>query len=216
MRLEISREDEQLLDTGGGLKKAAWFFQENPTQADDPFILHNVDILTNIDLHAMLQFHTERHALATLAVQSRQSSRQLLFTPQLQLAGRRIHNQDEIVSTAAADVASAKICHSERSEESAFSSYSPLATNHSPLPQSKTHSDLLPLAFSGIHILSPCLLPQLTESRPFSIIDAYLRLAAQSQKIQAFRLDHSYWRVLGKAADLTQAAQDLQQKILPS
>jgi NDP-sugar pyrophosphorylase family protein len=215
MRLEISREDDQLLDTGGGLKKAAWFFQENPTQADAPFILHNVDILTNIDLHAMLQFHKERHALATLAVQARESSRQLLFTPQLQLAGRRIHNQDEIVPTAAvADIANAKTCHSERSEESAFSSHSPLATSHSSLPPSKQSSPLLPLAFSGIHILSPRLLPQLTESGPFSIIDAYLRLAAQSQKIQAFRHDHSYWRDLGKPADLTQAARDLKQKPL--
>jgi NDP-sugar pyrophosphorylase family protein len=54
----------------------------------------------------------------------------------------------------------------------------------------------------------------LTESGPFSIIDAYLRLAAQSQKIQAFRHDHSYWRDLGKPTDLTQAARDLKQKPL--
>jgi NDP-sugar pyrophosphorylase family protein len=209
MRLEISREDDQLLDTGGGLKKAAWFFQENPTQADAPFILHNVDVLSNIDLTAMVQFHVEYQALATLAVQRRDSSRQLLFTPQLQLAGRRIHNQDQLIPTAVADIANTKNCHSERSEESAFSD-SPLATRHSPLPQSKSPSDLLPLAFSGIHILSPRLLPQLTESGRFSIIDSYLRLAAQSQKILAFRHDHSYWRDLGKPADLTQAARDLQ------
>src|SRR5579863_220096 len=44
MRIEISRED-LLLDTGGGLKKAAWFFSESAATADEPFLLHNVDLL---------------------------------------------------------------------------------------------------------------------------------------------------------------------------
>ena len=217
IRLEISREDDHLLDTGGGLKKAAWFFQENPARADEPFFLHNVDVISNIDLNAVLQFHQQNQALAILAVQSRASSRQLLFNHNLQLAGRRIHNQDELVHTAVPNTANAKVCHSERSEESAFSSDSPLATSHSPLPQSPKSSALLPLAFSGIHVISPHLLPMLTESTPvFSIIDSYLRLSSQSQKILAFRHDTSYWRDLGKPADLAQAALDLQQKVLPS
>ena len=89
LRIEISRE-EILLDTGGGLKKAAWFFLEDSNrpgskQMDEPFLLHNVDVLSTIDLARMLQFHKENHALATLAVQSRDSSRQLLFNDQLQL-----------------------------------------------------------------------------------------------------------------------------------
>ncbi len=205
MRIEISREDDQLLDTGGGLKKATWFFLENPTTLDEPFLLHNVDVLSAIDFHAMLQFHKEHQALATLAVQSRPSSRQLLFNDQLQLAGRRIGDQDTLTHTISRDNAQTETCHSERSEESAFSS-------HSPLPQSKNPSPLLPLAFSGIHILSPRLLPLLTESTPvFSIIDSYLRLSSQIQKILAFRHDHSYWRDLGKPADLAQAALDLNQ-----
>jgi NDP-sugar pyrophosphorylase family protein len=212
MRLEISREDDQLLDTGGGLKKAAWFFQGNPANLDQPFFLHNVDVLSNIDLAAMLQFHKQNQALATLAVQSRPSSRQLLFNDHLQLAGRRIHNQDTLIPAISRHNAQKETGHSERSEESAFSSHSPLATSHSPLPQSKYPSPLHPLAFSGIHILSPRLLPLLTESTPvFSIIDSYLRLSSPSQKILAFRHDHSYWRDLGKPADLAQAAIDLQQ-----
>jgi NDP-sugar pyrophosphorylase family protein len=219
MRLEISREDDQLLDTGGGLKKASWFFQENSAgsgslTSDEPFLLHNVDVLSNIDLAAMLQFHKENRALATLAVQSRPSSRQLLFSDQLQLSGRRIHNEDELVHTAVAYTAKTETCHSERSEESAFSSHSPLATGHSPLPPSQNPSPLLPLAFSGIHVISPRLLPLLTESATvFSIIDSYLRLSSQGQKILAFRHDHSYWRDLGKPADLAQAALDLPQNL---
>jgi NDP-sugar pyrophosphorylase family protein len=88
MRIEISRE-EVLLDTGGGLKHAAWFFREDPTALDEPFILHNVDVLSTIDLRRMVQFHHEHQALATLAVQDRETSRFLLFDEHLQLCGRR-------------------------------------------------------------------------------------------------------------------------------
>jgi len=88
MRIEVSRE-EILLDTGGGLKKAAWFFLEDSSRLDAPFILHNVDVISTIDLARMLQFHTENQALATLAVQERKTSRYLLFDQQLGLCGRR-------------------------------------------------------------------------------------------------------------------------------
>ena len=88
MRIEISREDD-LLDTGGGLKKAAWFFLENSANNDAPFLLHNVDVLSNIDLGRMLATHVETHALATLAVQNRVTSRYLLFDDQDDLCGRR-------------------------------------------------------------------------------------------------------------------------------
>lgn len=86
MRIEISRE-QVLLDTGGGLKKAARFFLEERT--DESFLVHNVDVISNIDLRRMLQFHRDNRALATLAVQDRASSRQLLFDDDDQLCGRR-------------------------------------------------------------------------------------------------------------------------------
>jgi NDP-sugar pyrophosphorylase family protein len=73
---------------------------------------------------------------------------------------------------------------------------------------------LHPLAFSGIHVISPRLLPMLTEDGVFSIIDAYLRLVAQGEKILAFRADQYYWRDLGRPSDLSQAALDLQQQML--
>jgi len=90
LRVEISREDE-LLDTGGGLKKAGWFFLENGR--DEPFFLHNVDVLSNIDLVQMVHSHNEHHSLATLAVQERQSSRHLLFDQQGLLCGRRFERE---------------------------------------------------------------------------------------------------------------------------
>ncbi|MFZ0914838.1 MAG: nucleotidyltransferase family protein [Candidatus Korobacteraceae bacterium] len=88
MNIEVSRE-EVLLDTGGGLKKTAHFFLEDSSDSGEPFLVHNVDVISTIDFPRMLQFHLENRALATLAVRSRKSSRYLLFDQQLQLCGRR-------------------------------------------------------------------------------------------------------------------------------
>ena len=188
IRIEVSRE-EVLLDTGGGLKKAAWFFLEDSRRLDEPFLLHNVDVISTIDLARMLQFHTESHALATLAVQDRETSRYLLFNEHLQLCGRR-----------AGPGLTSDTTPSQRPDQKAEIVRPSLR--------------LQPLAFSGIHVISPRLLPMLTEEGVFSIIPSYLRLAAQGENIPAFRADEYYWRDLGRPADLTQAAHDLQQKAL--
>jgi len=92
MRIEVSCEDA-LLDTGGGLKQATWFFLEDGRERDEPFLLHNVDVLSNIDLGRMVQFHKAHQALGTLAVQERKSSRYLLFDQQGQLCGRRFERE---------------------------------------------------------------------------------------------------------------------------
>jgi NDP-sugar pyrophosphorylase family protein len=93
MNIEVSREDV-LLDTGGGLKKAGYFFLKDAGSPEEPFILHNVDVISTIDLRRMVQSHTENQALATLAVQHRETSRYLLFDEHLQLCGRRLaHDQ---------------------------------------------------------------------------------------------------------------------------
>lgn len=100
MRVEISRE-EALLDTGGGLKKASWFFLEETAHAEEPFLLHNVDVISTIDFGKMLQAHRKSGALATLAVQDRKTSRYLLFDEHDQLCGRRAGSEghSEIVRT---------------------------------------------------------------------------------------------------------------------
>jgi NDP-sugar pyrophosphorylase family protein len=176
MRIEISRE-EALLDTGGGLKKAAHFFLEDSVQTSEPFILHNVDVLSTIDLRRMVQFHTQNQALATLAVQDRETVRYLLFDDQLQLCGRR----------------------NGRDGNSQF--VRPLANAQ-------------PLAFSGIHVISPRLLDMMSEEGAFSVITSYLRLAAQGEKILAFRADEYYWRDLGRPENVLQVSQDLKKKVL--
>lgn len=88
MHIEVSHE-EMLLDTGGGLKKAGWFFLEDASKREEPFLLHNVDVVSTIDFGHLLKFHREKAALATLALQDRETSRYLLFDEQLQLCGRR-------------------------------------------------------------------------------------------------------------------------------
>ena len=70
------------------------------------------------------------------------------------------------------------------------------------------------LAFSGVHVISPRLLPLMTEEGVFSIIPSYLRLAAQGEKILAFRADEYYWRDLGKPENVAQAAQDAKQNLI--
>ena len=169
MNIEVSQEDV-LLDTGGGLKKAAQFFLEG--DSDKPFLLHNVDVLSTIDFDRMLQFHQQHKSLATLAVQKRESSRLLLFDEQLQLCGRRSKDSpaDEIVR---------------------------------PCPHNPRR-----WPFTGIHIISPRIFSLLTEDGIFPIVPAYLRLASLGERIVAFRADDYYWRDLGTAASLQQAAQD--------
>jgi len=171
MRVEISRE-EILLDTGGGLKKAAWFFLEDANT--EPFILHNVDVISTIDLDRMVRAHSESRALATLAVQERETSRHLLFDSDNQLCGRQSGQQ--------------------------------------PADLVRPAKEVKPLAFSGVHVISQRLLRMMTEDGAFSIIDSYLRLARQGEKISAFRADEYYWCDLGKPENLAQAAQDLKQK----
>ena len=85
MRISISREDV-LLDTGGGLKKAACFFLDG--EIDEPFLVHNVDVISNIDLARMVRFHVQQEAMATLAVQARSTSRPLLFDSEGKFRGR--------------------------------------------------------------------------------------------------------------------------------
>ena len=80
--IEISDESDKLLDTGGGLKKASHFFSDG-----NPFLVYNVDILSNISLKKLMEFHLSSKSIATLAVQNRESSRKFLFDKNNTLCG---------------------------------------------------------------------------------------------------------------------------------
>jgi N-acetyl-alpha-D-muramate 1-phosphate uridylyltransferase len=79
----ISHEVEEPLETGGGLKKAGWFFLESRL----PFIVMNVDILTNLDLVKFYEYHLLKKSLATLAYTNRKTSRNFLFDEKDLLCG---------------------------------------------------------------------------------------------------------------------------------
>jgi NDP-sugar pyrophosphorylase family protein len=178
MRIEVSNEGD-LLDTGGGLKKAAWFFLEGRDGSHAPFILHNVDVLSTIDLGRIFRAHSEQDALATLAIQDRETSRYLLFDERSQLCGRKAGRDGNAEVVRAAPVMKA-------------------------------------LAFSGIHVISSRLFGMMKEDGAFSIINSYLNLAAQGERIIGFRADEYYWRDLGRPENVQQADADVRDGIYPS
>lgn len=82
IKIEFSDESNELLDTGGGIKKASHFFCDG-----EPFLIHNVDILSNINLNDLYLFHKSSNSIATLVCSKRKTSRYLLFNTANQLKG---------------------------------------------------------------------------------------------------------------------------------
>ncbi len=162
IRIEFSRESD-LLDTGGGLKKASWFFDD-----DSPFILYNVDVLSSLDLNVMKSFHDKSNALATIAVRPRKTSRYFLFDSTGKMRGwENVKTGERIIA-------------------------------------SKTASELTPLSFMGIHIISPKIFEMFPEEEKFSIVDFYLRIAGE-YVIKGFNGKPYTWIDCGKIESLLKA-----------
>lgn len=145
----VSDETAEVLETGGGLKKATHFF-ENSTE---PFVLMNADILTDLNIAAMKIHFDTNNVLATLAVTNRQTSRYLLFDENNILCGWLNDKTGEQKGKAGTKK-----------------------------------------AFSGIHIISPTIFDYIIEEGKFSMIDLYLRLAAEGHNINCY--DHSNGKLL--------------------
>ncbi|MDR0711002.1 MAG: nucleotidyltransferase family protein [Prevotellaceae bacterium] len=164
LNITISDEREQLLDTGGGLKHAAWFFDDGK-----PFLIYNVDIITSLDVQRIYAHHLHSDALATLAVSYRSSSRYFLFD-----ASHRLHGWRNV----------------KTGEERR-----PLASAEK----------LIPLAFDGIHVVSPEILPLLHDlTDKFSITDAYLTFAP-SHIIMGYGMQGEEWLDAGTPGRLKEA-----------
>ncbi|MBN2571950.1 MAG: nucleotidyltransferase family protein [Ignavibacteriales bacterium] len=153
--IEISDERDMLLDTGGGIKKARWFLES------DDFIVHNVDVISDLNLQEMYVTHKNNNPLATVAVKSRKTQRYFLFDNELNLCGWKNNTTGDL-----------KIVRSSDKE-------------------------LIPLAYSGIQIISPQIFDLMTGTGKFSIIDTYLRLA-KNEKIKGYCDDKSSWYDVGK------------------
>lgn len=152
----VSDESELLLETGGGIKKAAEFLE-----GDEAFIVHNVDVLSDIDLRKIYADHVKNKSLVTLAVRDRPTSRYLLFDDEMRMHGWENRSSGDRI-----------------------------------IP-SGDRTGLQPLAFSGIHVISPHIFPLILEEGAFSIIDTYLRLCTD-HLIRGFRHDEGLWIDAGK------------------
>ena len=161
-KIIISDETDMVLETGGGLKKAGVFLEDS----SEPFVLMNVDILTDLNLDEVNSLHLQSNVLATLAVTNRSTSRYLLFDDNNILCGWLNEKTGE----------------------------------QKGIPGNKK-------AFSGIHIISPQIFKYIKEEGKFSMIDLYLRLAAEGFKINFY--DHSDVKFLdvGKPESVIMAEQ---------
>jgi len=162
-KITISDETDEVLETGGGLKKAAWFFQDS----DEPFVLLNVDILTDIDLKKLLEYHNSKKALATLAVSNRETSRYFLFDENNILSGWENIKTNQIIIT-------------------------------------RPNSNLSRRAFSGLHIISPEIFKDITQTGKFSMVDVYLELS-KTQIIKGFDQGDCKFIDVGKPESIAQA-----------
>ena len=104
--ITISNESDKLLDTGGGLKKASQFFKDGK-----PFLLYNVDIISDLNLQSVYQANIKSNSIAALSVRKRESSRYLLFNSKNILCGWKNTTTEELISN----------CNIELLEEFAFS-----------------------------------------------------------------------------------------------
>ena len=148
--IRISDESEQLLETGGGIKKALPLFDP-----ESPILIHNVDILSNADLSTIYAYAEKA---TTLVVSWRETQRYLLFDDQLHLQGWTNIKTGEVRGPAA--------------------QLSPLTSHFSSLTSHL--SSLRSLAFSGIHVLHPSLFPLMKEwPDRFPIMDFYLQTCGQ-------------------------------------
>ncbi len=167
----FSDEREKLLDTGGGIRKAAYFFDDG-----NPFLVYNADIVGDIDLTRLYDFHLFSGNLATLVVRRRESSRYLLFDELLQLT--EWQNIEKGLR---------KIVRF-------------------------TENPPQPFAFSGIHVISPELLPLLDNREVFSIIEAYLEIG-KSHRIGGYIDESDLFADAGKLKSLKEAG-DIASKII--
>ena len=155
IHIEFSHERDELLDTGGGIAHASWFF------GDKPFLVYNVDIICDIDLAKLFEVHVNSHAIATLAVKERVTSRSLLMNQEGLLKGWRDNRTGETILV------------------------------------DKSEGQLIPIAFSAIHVMDPAVFKLFPAEKRFAIMPFYLDLA-RSRPVNLFRHDQDSWTDMGK------------------
>ncbi len=186
--LDIAFSDErgQLLDTGGGIRKALPLFD-----ADSPVLIHNVDIFSNADLAALYAAHLNVDADASLLVSQRSTSRYLIFDREDNLIAWKNIQTGEVRTT-----------------------YDALQPTLQHLTADDTAYRLR--AFAGIHVISPTLFPLLEQqAEMFSITNFYWQHAAD-YRIRCVEASHDFcWVDAGKPEALNRAAEIARLTIAP-
>lgn len=181
LKIAISDERDALLDTGGGIKKAAIFLKktevfqkkkEEFSEKTEAFLVHNVDILSNVDLEQFYRQHSESNAIATLLVSERKTARYLLFDKENRLQGW--------INKDTGEVKPQGLLY----EEGHYKEY----------------------AFSGIHVLSPEIFEYMNNKwiGKFSIIDFYLSIC-QDTVVKCYPADNLKLIDIGKPETLAKA-----------
>lgn len=157
--IRVSDETEMLLDTGGGIKNAAPFFNTS-----EPVLIHNVDILSNVDLRALYNYaceaEIEQKVDAVLLVSLRKTKRYLIFNEDMRLVGWTNVDTGEVKSPY------------ETLHELTFTQ--PYDNNN---VTNEQYGYTL-FAFSGIHVIGNKVFEAMNEcSAKFSIMDFYLQYA---------------------------------------
>jgi NDP-sugar pyrophosphorylase family protein len=191
IHVAISHEEDSLLDTGGGLKKAAWFFNKK-----EPFLVCNADVLTNLDLRKFYEVHLRSHTIATLAIRHRKTSRYFLFDKNLCLQGWQNAKTGEVRTCSNAE------CGIRNVEFEDPGSAFPPGDSTFRIPYSAFEQ----WAFSGIHVISPEIFEWMPSQDVFSIIDVYLKVAGHVP-VKGFPHDEDFWMDVGKPAELEKAEQ---------
>ena len=165
----FSDERQMLLETGGAIKHAVDLL------GDEPFLIHNVDILSNVDLKALIAAHSEAGSAATLLVSKRNSTRALLFSPEGNLTAWTNKTTGEVKSP------------------------------YENIKIASSVTGLEEFAFSGIHIFSPRLFKYFgAYPEKFSIIDFYLN-TCKDEKIKAYTQEGLQLLDVGKLDSLEKA-----------
>ena len=176
--IRISDETKELLETGGALKAAAPLFRTFNGDERQPILIHNVDILHNLNLRTFCQEHADA-STSTLLVSSRSTSRYLLFDQYKQLVGW--------TNTKTGEEKGPIVEVTEAERDIKF-------------------GKLSQLAFSGIHLFSPILFPLMEEwPERFSIIDFYLK-ASKQNSIQGAVVSEFKMVDVGKLDTLSEAS----------
>ena len=193
----ISDETEQLLETGGGLKKAQQLFRD-----DEPILIHNVDILDNVDYDWFRRQHQDDED-AVLLVSRRKTKRYLLFSSGMRLMGWINIETGEVKSP----------FQWLREADITLDSFEPGVPITPSLWKGQGGGPLYAFAFSGIHSFSPRLFP-LMDRFPdrFSIIDFYLSVCHRSRVVGLVKDDLQVLDV-GKLDSLAAAEQFLNTNI---